>query len=223
MRRQKTGRFTSAIVLLLVASSAAGSEPQQRPEHVREPWEVSWEERMALRFGAAERERREAAHVRAGGNSQPPGMTVIVGATDAAAITPSELFDNLFATAFALDARARSFWRQSVERKLGPAMPVDFWSRLERAAAPYLRLFERDWQLLREYSAAAPSERPAIQSQQAPGLTFCRTAAASLAAARREFGAEVFDAVLYQGMAPSLTIFTTSNQAELERSEAGCQ
>jgi len=100
----------------------------------------------------------------------------------------------------------------------------NLWDRLERAAAPFLKLQRREEQLAR--NGSLPS-RPADDAKMSPeALHWCRERARAIAAAKAEFGEEPFLRLLYAGVAPGFGITYVFDPGDADRRryvEGGCQ
>lgn len=224
------GLVTAALVLLTLP--IVGTQKPAREARGEEPWRVSWEERMTRRFSAFEQERRLNAYLerrsQVHGHQDvtpwPEDWHVIEGATDAAALTPNELFDELVATAFAEEPVHRRFWRTAYELRIDDeALRDSIWMRLAQAISPYLEIEEKSDRMRSRLAATPTDEHAQILATAPDSLTVCRVKAEALAAARREFGHETFDRVLYGAIAPSMTVSSRMNQAQLESIERGCR
>lgn len=213
------------LVLALTLSAAEG----ERGAATVEPWRVSWEDRMTLRFSAGEQDRRLKAYLEA--RSEPSDATtwptewhVVVGGRDPAALTPQELFRSLVGNAVTSAPKHRDFWRSLYESRISdPQVRDDFWPRLEAAIAPLLEINEVQQRLKLELDRSPPEDHARILAGMPDPRTSCALHADALAAARREFSAEGFDRVLYEAVAPNLTVSARINQADLEYVRGGCR
>lgn len=215
-------RLNKMTVALVLATLSVPVIAGPAPDDAEEPWRLSWEERMALRFDP------ETDTVRARGSAQTldeatpsPRVVVIKGSRQPELFTGGELFNQLLSTGFAPDPRARAFWRQQYEKAGVPGAPESFWQRLEEVAAPILEIRERERRAIERWKVDGT---PVTADWELPApATQCQVRARGLAAARQEFTPQRFDRFLYQAVAPHMTVASSMNQSELEFVEAGCR
>lgn len=227
-RRAVIGLVTAALVLLTLPIVGTQQPTREVTREVRseQPWRASWQERMTLRFSAGEQERRLAAYLAAHDRTTRMSTEwyVIEGASDPEAFVPSELFSQLVAGAFAPFPENRDAWRSLYESRIAdPQVRGDFWLRLETAIAPLLEIKRIQNRLTAELNRTPPDDHGAILAAMPDSVAGCGISAEALAAARREFTAEGFDRVLYEAVAPSMTVSAKSTQADLEYIEEGCR
>lgn len=216
----------AAATLVLLTLPIVGTQQPAREARGQEPWRVSWEERMTRRFSAGEQERRLAAYLGARERTAevPSEWYVIEGARDPEAFVPSELFSQLVAGAFAPFPESRAFWRSLYESRIvDPQVREDFWQRLEIAIAPLLEVKRRKDRLIAELNRTPREEHAALRTGLPDSVASCGIRAEALASARREFTAGGFDRVLYEAVAPNMTVSARSTQADLEYIEGGCR
>ncbi|PYQ61606.1 MAG: hypothetical protein DMF53_14820 [Acidobacteria bacterium] len=136
-----------------------------------------------------------------------------------------ELFDDLLCMGFPPYGMNQQESRRLIEeRAVVLGFGQDLWERLERAAAPFLKLQRREEQLARK--GLLPS-RPADDTKWSPEeLHWCRERARAIAAAKAEFGEEPFLRLLYAGVTPGFSItyvFDPGRADRLRYVEGGCQ
>lgn len=201
----------------------------------KEPWQLTVEERIALRTDpqlARERVRKDRA-------AQPPrtpealaSAAVIADAFDGRThpelFLPHQVFQKLVQLAFLDPPRTGEVIRRGFTpdvRRHG--LPPDFWRRLESLSTIYASDYRAMMDLLHSQNGqqtAAGRERveKALALKQ---VDVCESRAAALAAARREFGRDRFDRFLYQVIAVGM--FTVTDRLPdpnlLRDAEEGCQ
>lgn len=219
MRRTYMSTLVSAVVIAVTAVTVIA----ERPDSVagEEPWRVSWEKRMALRFGPDEGGMPSSIQ-QDDPMTPPPGVVVIKGVERPELLTGIELFGQLLSTAFAPDPRARDFWRETYGRAgLPGSNDSEFWQRIEELAAPILEIRERERGAIERWKLDG-TPPTADWELPAPALQ-CQVRARALAAARREFTPQLFDRFLYEAVAPRMTIVSSRNESELRYVEEGCR
>jgi hypothetical protein len=183
----------------------------------------------AERLHAAQRERASSlAKTEQTANPSPTDQVDFISGKDhPELLLPWELFDNMMTMAFADDPDVRSIFRGAKSSSLARSgLPMDFWDRLEAISVAYLS----DGRQIRDLHKrgvgdAVVKRRIAIQTHALENLK-CRDRAASIAAARHDFG-EKFDQFLYTGIAPNMSIaIARLGQITPEREhqiEGGCR
>jgi hypothetical protein len=128
-------------------------------------------------------------------------VDTIEGETNPELFLTFELFDQLLEMGFPPNGMNQQESRRLIEeRAVVLGFGQDLWDRLERAAAPFLKLQRREEQLAR--NGLLPS-RPAEGTKMSPeALHWCRERARAIAAAKAEFGEEPFLRLLYTGVHP---------------------
>jgi hypothetical protein len=221
----RTSNISSAICVLVVLCSQAAIADPPKPASVSEkrPWQLSSEERLALRLDPtliAARQVRAEERDRAMGRNpntalrEGPRSYGVDGSVTPELIFPHELFDGLMAGLVPDQAR-RDRRRRILRGGLHSVGldPDNFWAQLETVAGGYARYKYRK-QL---GTAAAGDENPGRG---------CRLAFEALTAARKAFGGERFDEILYKVIAPFTQVAsaTTADPAEeLRRVAGGCK
>lgn len=205
-------RFVSLLVLGLFAVPLLAGAPRERQEG-RERWEWTVEERIAARFDPVRAAERPA---------------VISGQEHPELFLPGELFNTLLGgleSDAEFRATSRAILRDGI-REFGFDDQA-FWRDLESAIASHVRLASRHAALRNRIDASeegVTAELAAEMNRLGPDL--CRSRAAALVAARRQFGAETFDRFLYTVVAPVLTITPDARTGTAEHVlflEGGCQ
>jgi hypothetical protein len=236
-RRIKGAERMSRAWLLLVILGAFPLSAQGRPP----AWDLTLEARLARRFdplatrGRIERAlaARRGAQAMEGGASPALHLAgrltnFIDGRHDPELFLPYELFRILVRDGFAPDPAEREVHRQ---RLAGIIMrftePERFWESLEIAAHQYLENQRSEDELARSLQTeleAAERQRvlKQIESLQAPQCGLSRDA---IEAAAARIGRVNLDRVLYEGIAPGLTLQETeqSNPAALRFIAGGCR
>lgn len=226
------------MALALVTCLAEGSTTAQTQNgseagrNKRPAWQWTLDERLAARFEpegmkarAAEAVAgRQKAAAQFGETVDAPGdQHSIDGRREPELFLPTELFRSFVNSAFPEDGEGQAYARRRFEPGAAAlGFGSDFWIRLEKAAAPYLRV--RDARYRRAMAALARSEEP--ENPADDDLAHCRTLAQSLAAAKAEFGAEALLRLLYQDVAPTLNITYNVDDETLGRLrslEGGCK
>jgi|GEM_PF-716863 len=213
---------------------------------IRPAWEWTDDERLAVRFDPAairERTSREAtepygawtpaATTQQSGRSQAQATgtfrNVIVGRRNPELFMPFELFTFLIEGGFNEDARQRENFRKShasVVARTG-LQPEKFWELVELASTDYIANMRHEQALAHKLNRAnTDDERMALRQQiknnQQPQ---CAQRAAALAAAARRVGGTAFYRVLYEGIAPMITVGSTEPDlaASYRYAAGGCQ
>ncbi len=183
----------------------AGSKPVAKPA-----WKWTLEERLAARFDPAAMAVREAEHQaeqeriferfgdpleeEARKMTGPPATAEHLDGRKAPELyLPGELFTTLLHRGFSQGGNwdIRNSRGPIEERAAALGFGRDLWVRLEKAAAPYLRL-------LRE-----SGPRRVDQENTKHDIRLCRLRARALEAAKAEFGEESFLRLLYEAVAPN--------------------
>lgn len=227
------GMSLALLACVVVGSAAAQTADATDAGLSKRPaWQWSLEERLGARFDpegmkvrAAEATAgRQKAAARFGETVDAPrDQHSIDGRREPELFLPTELFRSFINSAFPEDGQGQIYARRRFEPGAAAlGIGSDLWVRLEKAAAPYLRV--RDERYRRAMAALERSEEP--ENPEADDLAHCRTLAQSLAAAKAEFGAEALLRLLYQEVAPTLSITYNVDHETLGRLrslEGGCQ
>lgn len=208
-------------------AGATAQPPVKNDKPGKPAWRWTLEERLAMRFDpeaikarAAKRvAEREAMLLRMPPQSEDDLFSTpepriadrdtIEGWKTPELFLPTELFDHLLDMGFPPAGTFQEEGRQVIEtRAVALGFGHDLWIRLERAAAPYLKL-QAEHRRLAIARASTPSvkERP----ENDLSLPLCRARADAFAAAKAELGEESFLRLLYLGVTPS---FSTSYSVE---------
>lgn len=202
--------------LLLCSTEPVGAQPE-RWNDAKPAWQWTLEERMAKRFDPAEekvRAEKEAARLRDspfGGISLMTDTQIqqaadtISGHENPELLTPGELFLDLLTRAYPSDGRDQRRGRQMIEeRAVALGFGADLWTRLGRIASPFLEL-RREAERL----DLAKQENRLTDHRLLESLTpeiLCGVRADALAAAQIEFGEEAFLRLLYEVIAPTVSM-----------------
>ena len=227
-----------------VHPKANGSSEAART--IKPAWQWTDDERLAVRFDPAairERASREAtepygawtpaasAQQTGRAQAQVSGTfrNVIVGRRNPELFMPFELFTFLIEGGFNEDARQRENFRKShasVVARTG-LQPEKFWELVELASTDYIANMRHEQTLAHKLNRAnTDDERMALRQQiknnQPPQ---CAQRAAALAAAARRIGRTAFYQVLYEGIAPTITVGSTEPDlaARYRFVAGGCQ
>jgi hypothetical protein len=233
------------LMLLLISALPAAAQPggsSAKGNPSKPAWKWSVDERLAKRFDPEFRKAR--AEARAAKLKElekrfpaPPddlfadevknqqNVDTIEGETNPELFLNFELFDQLLEMGFPPNGMNQQETRRLIEeRAVVLGFGQDLWDRLERVAAPFLKLQRREEQLAR--NGTLPS-RPADGTKMSPeALHWCRERARAIAAAKAEFGEEPFLRLLYAGVTPGFSITYAVSQGTADRLrylEGGCQ
>jgi hypothetical protein len=215
----------------MAAIPAAGETPIKAPQ--KEPWTFTSEERIALRVDPerAKERIRESGRVRAAGapvsKTETSWVDKFEGKNHPELFLPYEVFDQLIGLAFSGTPRdcqiAREGFMPEVKRR---GLPADFWQRLQSITTIYVADLRTERDLL---SAVRQQTGTRLQrAEQALELKHgdvCRSRADALAAARHEFGPQLFDRFMYQVMAVNM-FFAADRMLDpevLRNAERGCR
>ena len=235
----------AAVIAVLLFALSSPQEPGARP---RAAWEWTEEERLDARLDPVSiRERWDRAV--AEGLTRPrqpadprqpvsqarevdePDEYVVVGALTPELFMPYELFSPLIHHVFADEESRQSEYRERLAPLIAQfAEPKEFWATLEQVARPYVDNLqeERRWAILLN-NAKTIEERTEILAEidvvQRPQCGLRRDA---FLAAVESLGRETLYRVLYEGIAPGLSVRSglPSSQEEREQLlfvERGCR
>jgi hypothetical protein len=202
----------------------------------KQAWTYTLDERIALRTDVERaRERvRTAGAVRTGGRIRTTGVPALGPEVDAfdgrshpELFLPHEVFREFMRLTTQTNATKQRLIREALTpdvRRVG--LPDDFFERLGAVTAVYAAKSAAEHEIgqgLHLLEGAAMTRAKAqLAIQQAD---VCRSRAEALDAARREFGAERFDRLLYEVMA--VNMFTIADRLPdarlLRRAERGCR
>lgn len=217
---------------ILLSSPAAGqAQDTATSQLARKPaWRWSVDERIAARLDPARAEARRAANEaqrekrwRLFGIEGSEGQPSFDGRTEPELLMPTELFSALISDAFPEDGRPPGEMKERIqEGAVVLGYGSDLWPRLERAAAPYLRLRREH----HERAMAAREQPDSPAEDKAQQLLVCRARAEALAKAEAEFGEELFLRLLYEVVAPPMSFGyspETNTADHLQFVEGGCR
>lgn len=207
-------RTLLSLIIVFAAQSALAVPPECGAWPKKVPWQWSDEERIEHRFDAACVEaRRAAAGDKArhdGWCSGSPSADFVFGTDTPELFMPFELFDNLIRFAIESDSKIIAPKRESIvsnAAQRGVVVPDDFWDKTFAASRDYIDA-DRDRRQLGEKLNApttTPADRRAIHTAlDENSRKLCSLRAAALQRARSAFEPELFDKVLYTGVAPGL-------------------
>ncbi|HYU31471.1 MAG TPA: hypothetical protein VEW48_04860 [Thermoanaerobaculia bacterium] len=214
------------LVGLVLSAQAALAQTVKTWNDTKPAWKWSLEERLAKRFDPDEMEAR-AASVEARSRTRFPGLPevdlhqiperpYINGGDTPELFTPMELFISLIERGFPADGRDQREGRQTIEaRAAALGFGADFWNRLGRLASPFLELRREDRRLGMTEQRGAPVSRPEPE-------VICALRADALAAARREFRDGPFLRLLYEAVAPGVSV-PAFDEPTIRYWEGGCR
>ena len=131
--------------------------------------------------------------------TEPPAPTESIdGSKTPELLLPMELFGTLLSRGLSPEEdreRIKTFRRKIEVRAAALGLGRDLWDRLEKAAAPYLRLVDEHWR--RHLLTGVKDYR-----SKDDGLRACRARAKAFEVARAELGEEAFLRLLYEAVAP---------------------
>ena len=250
---RKAGGATGLLALAWLLGAAALSSAQsplsadaiEKMRKTKAPEDWTIEERLIVRFDPGDVKERRAAARRdlmkgpallpeiAEARTKPPDpndeTNNINGQRNPELFLPIEVFEGLLEGAFAEDPRASRVVRASMQEGLVAAGldPETFWQTLEVIAREPIRAHRDFFKLAMKMGKATPAERKAISAESGVIVgKLCGPQAATLAEARKRFGAKAFDRFLYRAVAPTMGKLMLSEDPEWEiqarRKEGGC-
>jgi hypothetical protein len=217
------------LLFLLAAIITAPLIGQPKPA-----WTWTVQERIAFRTDsnlARERvrnDKRVQAHgVPSGEPETQPWADQFNGQSHPELFLPHEVFDELVKLAFLGSPRTGQVVRKGFLPEIRRhGLPTDFWQQLESLSTFYFADYWAVSDLLRDSTrrqSGADRER-AEESLVLKHTAACRSRAAALAAARKEFGSERFDRFLYDVIA--VNMFSATDRLPdpelLRQAERGC-
>jgi hypothetical protein len=155
---------------------------------------------------------------------RPSNQHTIEGDKTPELFMPSELFTFLIDDGFPPDGRDQSELRLGIEERAAAiGFGRDLWSRIEKAAAPYLKLQREHFrQAMANPSRAAEVESDELSESQ---IRWCRVRTKALAQVKAELGDEAFLRLLYEAVAPAKHVTYVLDERSAERvrvQEGGC-
>lgn len=227
-----------AMAAVLLAGAAGAQAPEGSDQAkaqvipAKPAWKWTLEERLAARFEPEGMKRRVAREAEMARKSAAqfgerfdiaPDQQSIDGKSEPELFTPIELFDSLLSSAFHESARAEQEMRSWIEDRAAVlGLGSDLWVRLEKVAAPYLRL--RDERSLRALQALSQSKNHEDSVNDKRAL--CRARAEALTAAKAEFGEETFLRLLYEVRASTMSLTYSAGEGSIDHLryiEGGCR
>lgn len=203
-----------------------------QPSRIKPPEDWTLEERLERRFDPSQVVHRKQVEASKSGQENealvPDDMNVVDGAENPEIFLPWELFDRLLALGFSPDAGSRTVWRKIFQPTLESlGFDATFWQTLEEVAQEPLRIRSR-LHGLREQIKKEPQARQAeLRAEMGKvGSGTCMERAAALSKAKEVFGAQRFQRLLYQGVAPHTKAVMPLDSSWMERlrwMEGGCQ
>src|SRR3954469_4261991 len=190
----------------------------QKATQIKEPWQLTDDERIAARLDPEKIRQRAASHAATlsrlhpevvssmnvgAGDGQAPGL-IIDGAKNPELFLPFELFGHLLrGVDMKLAATDRQIARAILEPKIKAFgfQPDVFWAALGASTNRYFAA--RDNAPVK-HSATAANSPPSGSNGATIGL--CGARLTALNSAREHFGRDTFDRFLYTVVAPTLTV-----------------
>lgn len=215
-----------AALIVLLALPNLGQSPKK-------PWMYTIEERIALRTDPRLARERVAAADRLQPRSESrdpaarPWVDDIDGKTHPELFLPNQVFGNLVEVAFVSNPRTREAVQRGFASEIARhGLPADFWQRLETISTVYISDSTAIWKILAGMRRQEGAAHARSQAQlDLKNLDACRSRVDALAAARREFGQDLFDRFLYEVIAVGMFSVTDRlyDAEVLSRSERGCR
>lgn len=224
----------SVSVLLALSCVAFAGEPSPRSTG-KQAWELTREERLALRFDPSLSAARRAVAVADGvvrRDDPNPHLNVVIGSRDPEILMAWELMDDIIWVFNLEDPKRQKAIRATwVERGAAKCLGEDFWPRLQVVLGP---IIDARAELRRAQAeadvATKEAQSAADEAWSRANVRICPLRAKGLRDARAKFGAEKFERFLYQVIAPDAVVLkSSSTPSPSERAssevwvEDGCQ
>lgn len=202
-------RSVWSLLGLILFAQAAAAQTAKAWDDAKPAWQWALEERLAKRFdpaevaareALAEKRTRELATFPWPWDGERGEVSELNGRDHPELFTPMELFIHLVDSAYPYppDGRQQRLWRQLVEDDAAAlGFGADLWQRLRRVASPYLKLLQEDYRI-------AIAEQ--LERGPTPPEVLCRVRRDALDAALDEFGKEAFLQLLYEVVAPPMSM-----------------
>jgi hypothetical protein len=174
------------------------------------------QKRLRARFGDLLEATDKIAAATGEGSASAGVVDEIDGRKSPELFFPTELFTILIEAGYPPSGSVSESRQRISERAAALGFGRDLWPRLASAAAPFLKLRRE-----RDRLAAKLDGSRADDSE-----TWCRKRAEALAAAKAEFGEELFLRLLYEAVAPTGSIsyvVSAGEPAMLRSAEWGCR
>jgi len=220
---------TVIITMLALGATALAQSPEQRTSVVKQPWQLTLPERIALRTDRKLAPVRVREHLsmnapRVGSDAiRRPRLDIISGKSHPELLLPTELFQSVIDRGVIYNEEQQ--FRESHAKEVAAAgLANNFWDRLEQVSKPFIDDRFEESRLL-ETAKAEPGQRQKIDERMAAHHAMtCRDRADALRAARNEFG-PALDIFLYRYVAREMTIFSDDyfDADQLNAQERGCR
>ena len=189
----KLSKLSAVVVVVASLPFAAAATPPHTP---RQPWEWTTAERIAARRDPEKRRERVQAAAderrKRGAQDGPMTADVLDGNRNPELFFPTELFEHLVRSwAVMPEVWPKIMSQRATDLFRNP----DEWERFAASAADYAALL-RD-----EHGAARAQDQSRVAEIH---MHKCAVSARALREARRAFGRERFDRMLYEAVAPGL-------------------
>lgn len=178
--------------LLCATAAFAQSSP---PGKAKAAWAMTHAERLEVRMNPTARaERVRQSEQRAGRTTGVPPADVLDGRTHPELFFPMELFETLVRVGFG--PSSATYPKMLQQRSSDLFQSPGEWERFEEITAEYRSLLQA------QSAALSRFDQPTVDDLQKKK---CRAGALALAASREAFGAERFDRILYEIVAPDVS------------------
>jgi hypothetical protein len=219
-------------ILVLSASSGLGAQSSGAGEltAVKPAWQWTDRERLEARFDPVKVERRNRAVAESQGTDPATfsGRVEIDGDLHPELFLPVELFGMLQGEAFSIDPEAREGFREAIEKSLRTIrLPEGFWDDLEDVAADFFGPRQQQVRLAQKMPGASQEQREKIL-QEIRGLQAgeCQRRQKALLAAFGRFSRYWFLRLLYEGVAPGVSMDSSTSEDQTEHLlwiQGGCR
>ena len=225
-------RFLSCSAFCILTFPGWLSATPGQPSQVKPPEDWTLEERLERRFDPSQARHRRAVETSKSGPGDetvlPDDMIVVDGAENPEILLPGELFDRLLALGFSPDPDSRTVWRKILHPTLvSLGFEESFWRRLEDVAQQPLGTRSRLHELREQLKQASQIRQAELRAEmESLGGSTCGDRAVALNKAKEVFGAQRFQKLLYQGVAPHTKTVMPADTSWTERlrwMEGGCQ
>lgn len=195
----RSGNKTSTrrqLTLLLVGSALvttlSGQESEEQRKGDKKAWELSRDERFALRSAPELRQKRQKLDSATGRRIES-----MDGASEPDLFTPEELFRQLITEVFVIESKVT---RKMIERfVVTQGQGDDFLTALERASRPFIEHELRD---MLERAEGKAEDWPSEEALARTTRLLCE----ALEMSRKNVGDEILMPVLYEVIAPARSV-----------------
>jgi hypothetical protein len=200
----------SILVVIASASSAMAADPPPKSPEKR-VWELTREERLALRFDPSLAAARRAVAVAEGVVSRDdtdPDLNVVIGSRNPEMLMAWELMDHIIAPFTVQHQKRQEEYRSKwTARGAAKYLGDDFWTRLQSVLKPIIDAENEMHRIDALRKSATDEERPAIDAESSRvNALLCPLRAKGLKDARAAFGHEAFERFMYEAVAPDAVV-----------------